>query len=60
LDPKKYPTPENWPYDEARKLFTDPDVTDVDSIQMTWNAPDEEGLVAFMSAEKGKPQTKLI
>lgn len=59
LDPKKYTIPENWPYEEARKLFQDADVSDPESFQITWSAPDEEGLVAFMANEKGKSFHKL-
>lgn len=35
LDLKKYPIPENWPYQEARRLFIEPEVTDPETIQVT-------------------------
>jgi len=59
LDQKKYPLPENWPFEEARRLFTHPDVTDPESLKITWNPPDEEGLVAFMSVEKGFMEDRI-
>ncbi|KAJ3325960.1 Elongation of fatty acids protein 2 [Boothiomyces sp. JEL0866] len=52
LDSKKYPVPENWPYQEARKLFKDPEVTDPTTVELKWKAPDEEGIVSFLVNEK--------
>jgi flap endonuclease-1 len=34
IDSKKHPTPDNWPYAEARKLFKNPDVTDPKTIEV--------------------------
>ncbi len=53
IDQKKYTIPENWPYQQARALFKEPEVEPADAVEMTWSAPDEEGLVAYMCAEKG-------
>ena len=55
-DPKKrYAIPEDWPYQEARDLFLHPDVRDADhpDCDFKWEAPDVEGLVAFLVGEKG-------
>ncbi len=35
LDTKKYTVPENWPYQEARRLFKTPDVTDAESLDVS-------------------------
>ena len=44
---KKYTLPESFPYEEARRLFLQPDVVDVASMpEFKWTDPDEEGLVA--------------
>ncbi|RKO93681.1 PIN domain-like protein, partial [Blyttiomyces helicus] len=34
LDPKKFPIPEDWPYQAARELFKRPDVTDPETINV--------------------------
>ncbi|KAM3919280.1 flap endonuclease 1 isoform 1-T2 [Leptodactylus fuscus] len=52
IDLKKYPVPENWLHKEARQLFIEPEVVDVNSVELKWTDPDEEGLVAFMCGEK--------
>ncbi|EMG48752.1 Structure-specific endonuclease RAD27 [Candida maltosa Xu316] len=48
----KYKLPENWPYDEARQLFLNPEVTKAEDISLKWTEPDVEGLVKYMVAEK--------
>eukprot|EP00298_Acanthocystis_sp_HF-20_P006298 c16202_g1_i1.p1 GENE.c16202_g1_i1~~c16202_g1_i1.p1 ORF type:complete len:382 (+),score=179.00 c16202_g1_i1:51-1196(+) len=53
LDTTKYPLPESFEYNEVRRLFKTPDVTDPESVDFKWNAPDEEGLVEFLCKEKG-------
>ena len=69
LDQTKYPPPENWLFSEARstrrqllssysnlhsrRLFKTPDVTPASEIDLKWEKPDEEGLVAYMCGEKG-------
>lgn len=35
LDSTKYPSPENWMYAEARKLFLEPEVADPDSFEVS-------------------------
>lgn len=52
IDLKKYPVPENWLYKEARQLFLEPEVVDLNDIELKWQDPDDEGLVAFMCGEK--------
>ena len=39
----RYQIPDDWPYQEARKLFKEPEVvTDENQLDFKWNAPDEE------------------
>lgn len=55
-DPKKkYNIPDDWPYQEARELFLNPDVRSADhpECDFKWEAPDVEGLVKFLVTEKG-------
>jgi len=55
-DPKKkYVIPEDWPYQDARELFLNPDVRSADDplCDFKWEAPDVEGLVQFLVQEKG-------
>lgn len=37
----RYQIPEDWPYQEARHLFKEPNVT-MDVPELKWIAPDEE------------------
>jgi flap endonuclease-1 len=59
LDPKKYPVPENWPYEEARRLFKNPDVSDPESLEIKWLEPDVEELVKFMVTDKGFNEERI-
>ena len=59
IDQSKYPPPENWLYTEARRLFTAPDVTPASEIDLKWEKPDEEGLVAYMCGEKGFSEDRI-
>jgi len=55
LDKAKYIVPEVFPFDEARKLFVQPDVIlakDIKPEQLKWKQPDEEGLLQFLVEEK--------
>ncbi|KAF8272824.1 PIN domain-like protein [Lactarius quietus] len=45
--------PDEWPWEEAKKIFAEPDVTPADQIQLEWETPDVEGLVEFLVKEKG-------
>ncbi|KAF8727405.1 hypothetical protein HU200_019010 [Digitaria exilis] len=48
----RYQIPEDWPYQEARRLFKEPDVT-LDIPELKWTAPDEEGLISFLVKDNG-------
>lgn len=55
-DPKKkFVVPEDWPYQDARDLFTDPDVRAADhpDCDFKWDAPNIEGLIDFLVKDKG-------
>jgi flap endonuclease-1 len=55
-DPKKkYMIPEDWPYQDARELFANPDVRDANhpDCDFKWEAPDVEALVQFLVTDKG-------
>jgi len=45
--------PDEWPWEEAKKIFAQPDVTPSDQIELEWSTPDVEGLVDFLVKEKG-------
>lgn len=59
IDKKKYATPEDWPYEEARRLFVEPDVTDPKDIELKWVEPDMEGLIKYMCEEKGFNEERI-
>ncbi|KAI6030505.1 PIN domain-like protein [Pisolithus orientalis] len=45
--------PEDWPWEEAKKLFESPDVIPASEVELEWKDPDIEGLVQFLVTEKG-------
>ncbi|KAG9130283.1 hypothetical protein Leryth_004277 [Lithospermum erythrorhizon] len=54
INKERYQIPENWPYQEARRLFKEPDVlTDDEKLDLKWSSPDEEGLMQFLVTENG-------
>lgn len=57
----KYTLPEDWPYQEARLLFQEPDVraADAPECDFKWEAPDVEGLVKFLVEEKGFSEDRV-
>ena len=59
LDKKKYTVPENWMFAEARRLFTNPDVTPGEEFEFKWEKPDVEGLVKYMCEEKGFDEQRI-
>ncbi|KAF7991909.1 hypothetical protein HCN44_010710 [Aphidius gifuensis] len=59
IDQKKYPSPEDWNYKEARALFIEPDVADPKDIDLKWTEPDEEGLVKFLCGDKNFNEDRI-
>jgi flap endonuclease-1 len=59
IDTKKYPIPEDWQYERARQLFKEPEVLDPSTIELKWEAPDEEGLVKFLVEEKNFSEDRI-
>ncbi|CAJ1977905.1 unnamed protein product [Sphenostylis stenocarpa] len=54
INKERYHIPDNWPYQEARRLFKEPLVlTDEKELDIKWSAPDEEGLITFLVNENG-------
>ncbi|KAJ8591926.1 PIN domain-like protein [Rhizopogon salebrosus TDB-379] len=45
--------PEEWPWEEAKKLFEQPDVLPASEVELEWKNPDVDGLVQFLVTEKG-------
>lgn len=59
LDSKKYPPPEDWPYERARQLFKEPEVTDPETLDLKWTEPKEEELVKYMVEDKGFSEDRI-
>ncbi|XP_068249593.1 flap endonuclease 1 [Palaemon carinicauda] len=59
IDKKKYPPPAEWPFEEARRLFVEPEVKDPKEVELKWTEPDEEGLVKYMCEEKGFSEDRI-
>ncbi|XP_044480809.1 flap endonuclease 1-like isoform X2 [Mangifera indica] len=54
INKDRYQIPEDWPYQETRRLFKEPEVlTDVEQLDLKWTPPDEEGLITFLVNENG-------
>lgn len=47
----KYTVPFQFPYDEARKLFVNPEVTPAKEVTLTWSPPDTEKLKQLLVTE---------
>ncbi|TFY54521.1 hypothetical protein EVG20_g9670 [Dentipellis fragilis] len=45
--------PEEWPWEQAKRIFEKPDVVPADELELEWTAPDVDGLVKFLVEEKG-------
>ncbi|KDN72092.1 putative XPG domain-containing protein [Colletotrichum sublineola] len=61
-DPKqKYVVPDDWPYQDARELFLNPDVRPADDplCDFKWEKPDMEGLIQFLVTEKGFSEDRV-
>ena len=52
VDKKKHSIPENWLFEEARRLFKHPEVTPGEDIDFKWEKPDEEVRHATLQCEK--------
>ncbi|KAH0617345.1 hypothetical protein JD844_015399 [Phrynosoma platyrhinos] len=49
---QKHPLPDNWPLEETRQLFLQPEVAQMSQVVLEWREPDEEKLVQFLAREK--------
>ncbi|KIK08053.1 hypothetical protein K443DRAFT_86149 [Laccaria amethystina LaAM-08-1] len=45
--------PDEWPWEEAKKIFEKPDVLPADEVELEWTNPDIDGLIQFLVTEKG-------
>ncbi|XP_059827548.1 probable flap endonuclease 1 homolog isoform X2 [Hypanus sabinus] len=59
LDARRFPAPEDWPYQEARTLFLQPEVADPHDVVLEWGEPDEEGLVQLLVHEKKAKEKRV-
>jgi len=59
IDQTKYPPPEDWLFTEARRLFKEPEVTPASEIELKWEKPNEEALIAYMCGEKGFSEDRI-
>lgn len=59
IDHKKFPPPEDWLFDEARKLFKNPSVADPNELDIKWIDPDEEGLLKFLVEENAFSEERV-
>ncbi|KAH9480343.1 Elongation of fatty acids protein 2 [Psilocybe cubensis] len=45
--------PDEWLWEDAKKIFQKPDVLPADQVELEWKNPDVDGLVDFLVKEKG-------
>jgi len=60
LEKKGTALPESFPFNEARALFKEPEVADVDSVDVKWTEPDVEGLKQYLVEEKQFAEERVI
>jgi flap endonuclease-1 len=58
IDTSKYILPNPWPYQEARELFTSPEVSK-EELDFAYKEPDEEAIVQFLVREKGFSEDRV-
>ncbi|KAF8886202.1 PIN domain-like protein [Infundibulicybe gibba] len=51
--------PEEWPWEEAKKVFEKPDVLPADEVELEWKNPDVDGLIQFLVTEKGFSEERV-
>ena len=49
----EFKVPPDWPYKEARRLFTSPEVTNAQDITIKFGSIDKDGLISFLVNDKG-------
>jgi len=59
LDKDKFQIPENFPYEEIRAYFKNPEVQPPEECNLTFSDPDEEGLIQFLCKEKGFSEERV-
>ena len=60
LDPEKYKIPDPFPYQEARRLFKEPDVLTGEAVPpLKWSSPNIDGLIKFLVDEKNFDEKRV-
>ncbi|KAL3926985.1 MAG: hypothetical protein SGPRY_003039 [Prymnesium sp.] len=52
IDLNKHPLPDPFPFEEARKLFIEPEVVDTSTLEIKWSDCDAEGLRKYLIDDK--------
>ncbi|XP_042322254.1 probable flap endonuclease 1 homolog isoform X2 [Sceloporus undulatus] len=56
---QKHPLPDNWPLEETRRLFLQPEVAQMSQVVLEWREPDEKKLVQFLAREKHMNESRV-
>nr|KAJ0196369.1 hypothetical protein LSAT_V11C700351830 [Lactuca sativa] len=60
INKERYQIPENWPYQEARRLFKEPLVcVDDEQLELKWTSPDEEAVEKIKASKNKSSQNRL-
>jgi len=58
---KRYIVPDDFRFEQARRLFVEPDVTkSADLPPLKWTDPDKEGIIEYMVNEKGFNMERIV
>ncbi|KAK7208313.1 FEN-1 endonuclease Rad2 [Myxozyma melibiosi] len=56
----RYKIPEEWPFEDARELFLNPEVQDPEGVDLKWEEPDVPGLVDYLVKQKGFSEERVL
>ncbi|KAJ7977790.1 Flap endonuclease 1 [Quillaja saponaria] len=60
INKERYQIPDDWPYQEARRLFKEPLVfKEEEQLEIKWTAPDEEAIEKIKAAKNKSSQGRL-
>lgn len=58
---KRFTIPDDFMYEQARKLFKQPDVTPSKDMEaLKWSDPDRDGIIEYMVTEKGFNMERIV
>ncbi|CAG9860110.1 unnamed protein product [Phyllotreta striolata] len=59
IDKEKYPIPQDWNFAEARELFKNPEIAEINDLELKWGDPDEEAMVKYLCGDKNFSEERV-